>query len=118
MEISEHLRALRESLGYTQSDVAARSGLSAPFVSKIESGRVDLRVSTLIRYLNAIGSTIEVLPAPDRVVPLAEVIRMADRGRSRVLASRLGASDPNARIEAKRRAGRDVTVERRATAST
>ena len=51
MEISDRLRALRESLGYTQSDVAARSGLSAPVVSKIESGRVDLRVSTVIRYL-------------------------------------------------------------------
>ena len=117
MEISDRLRSLRESLGYTQAEVAARSGLSAPFVSKIESGRVDVRMSTVTRYLDAIGSTLEVASVGDQPIRLEEAVRLADRGRSRVMASRLGVSDPSARLEAKRRAGRDTTVERRAIGS-
>lgn len=117
VQISDRLRSLRESLGYTQAEVAARSGLSAPFVSTIESGRVDLRMSTVTRYLDAIGSTLEVAPVRDRPIRLEDVVRLADRGRERVLGTRLGASDPTARLEAKRRAGRDITVERRAIGS-
>ncbi|MBM4380738.1 MAG: helix-turn-helix transcriptional regulator [Deltaproteobacteria bacterium] len=48
------LTAQRERAGLSQTVVASRMGTSASVVSKLEDG-ADVRISTLIRYCQAIG---------------------------------------------------------------
>ena len=51
---AERLADLRHALGCTQTDVAQRMGISQPAVAAIETP-TDVRLSTLARYLDAIG---------------------------------------------------------------
>ncbi|MEN9799301.1 MAG: hypothetical protein RL653_2997 [Pseudomonadota bacterium] len=48
------LSAQREKAGLSQTVVAARMGTSASVVSKLEAGG-DVRISTLVRYCQAVG---------------------------------------------------------------
>jgi transcriptional regulator with XRE-family HTH domain/Zn-dependent peptidase ImmA (M78 family) len=59
------LRALREDRNLNQRDLAALVGMSAPQLSKIESGAFDLRVSTVQTLLRAMGSTLADITGPD-----------------------------------------------------
>lgn len=56
------LRQLRLSRKLTQIDVAERMGLSQPEVSKLERRR-DVRVSTLLAYVRAVGGEPRVIAA-------------------------------------------------------
>lgn len=53
------LRAIRESLGVTQTQVSERSGLAQSEVSRIEQ-RDDMLLSTLRRYARALGGELDV----------------------------------------------------------
>ncbi len=53
-KLARRLAAARERKDLSQTVVAARMGTSASVVSKLESG-ADVKVSTLQRYLAAIG---------------------------------------------------------------
>jgi len=53
------LRAIRELAGKTQVDVAGATTMSQSEVSKLER-RTDHRLSTLQRYVEALGGTLEV----------------------------------------------------------
>jgi Helix-turn-helix. len=53
------LRAIRESLGMTQNDVAGRIEVDQGQLSRFERGQ-DMRVSTLRRYLGALGFDLEI----------------------------------------------------------
>ncbi len=53
--LAEGLVAQRQSLGLSQTEVAARMGTSQSAVARLESGVVDVRLSTLERYAAAIG---------------------------------------------------------------
>lgn len=58
------LRLVREELGWTQADVAARAGCAIGTVSRIESLRVgEVRLDSLIRVAHAVGM------APTDLVP-------------------------------------------------
>lgn len=50
-----NLKARRINTGLEQKDVAERMTCSPSFVCQIESGRRDVTVSTLLRYMEAIG---------------------------------------------------------------
>jgi transcriptional regulator with XRE-family HTH domain len=50
------LRELRVRAGLTQAEVAADAGFDGPYLSRVESGERDLRWSTVLRFLNAIGA--------------------------------------------------------------
>ena len=52
--LGTNLREARERLGLTQEQVAERSGVHATEVSRIEGGKRDPRVSTVIRLANAL----------------------------------------------------------------
>lgn len=52
--LGENLRSARKRLGMTQEDVAARSGVQAGEVSRIETGKRDPKVSTLERLAKAV----------------------------------------------------------------
>jgi transcriptional regulator with XRE-family HTH domain len=52
--LGKNLREARQRLGLTQEDVAARSGVQAGEVSRIEAGKRDPRISTLERLAKAV----------------------------------------------------------------
>ena len=59
------MRTLREAAGKTQIDVAAASQINQADVSRLESREDfdDYQVSTLRRYLAALGGTLEIIGA-------------------------------------------------------
>jgi predicted XRE-type DNA-binding protein len=58
--LSMELRELRELAGVTQDDVAEAGKMTQPQVSKIEN-QGDLLLSTLRRYVEALGGKLEVV---------------------------------------------------------
>lgn len=53
-DLGPRLREARELLELTQEEVAARSGVHATEVSRIEAGKRDPQVSTLLRLAKAV----------------------------------------------------------------
>jgi transcriptional regulator with XRE-family HTH domain len=84
------LRRLRQRLGWTQQDLAERSGVQRPTISKIETGnRQNLRTTTLQRLAQALGVTADDLllapplhavadRPPDYKTTLAAVVKLAE----------------------------------------
>ncbi len=56
--IDELARARRES-ELSQTEIAARMGTSQSAVARLESGELDVRLSTLERYAAAVGRTVD-----------------------------------------------------------
>jgi len=54
------LRGLRESVGRTQGEVARKVSMTQPQLSRVEA-RSDHLISTLRRYVHALGGEIEVV---------------------------------------------------------
>jgi hypothetical protein len=54
------LRGLRESIGRTQGEVARKVSMTQPQLSRVEA-RSDHLISTLRRYVRALGGEIEVV---------------------------------------------------------
>ena len=52
--LGKNLRTARKQLGLTQEEVASRSGVQAAEVSRIEAGKRDPQVSTLLRLAKAV----------------------------------------------------------------
>jgi transcriptional regulator with XRE-family HTH domain len=52
--LGKNLRAARDRLGITQEEVAARSGVQAGEISRIERGKRDPQVSTLEKIAAAV----------------------------------------------------------------
>lgn len=59
MEFQVRLHELRETRGATQTAVAEQMGTSRPNVSRIEA-EDDVRVTTLDRYVRALGGRLEI----------------------------------------------------------
>jgi transcriptional regulator with XRE-family HTH domain len=53
-DLGKNLRAARKKLGLTQEEVAARSGVQAGEISRIEGGKRDPQVSTLEKLAAAV----------------------------------------------------------------
>ncbi len=54
------VRNRREELGYTQEELAFRSGLSARFVKEFELGKKTVRLDKVTELLNFLGGSLEV----------------------------------------------------------
>lgn len=52
--VGQRIRAVRESSGLNLHQLARLSGISAPALSQIETGKRDLRVSSLYRIASAL----------------------------------------------------------------
>lgn len=75
-----HLDALREHRGVSQAQVADTLSVSRPRVSAIENAGEDLRLSTVQRYVQALGGGLElraVFP-DDEVVVISEAELIGD----------------------------------------
>lgn len=55
-----NIRRLREALGETQVEAAAKADMTQPELSRLERAS-DVRLSTLRRYVEAMGGEIEVI---------------------------------------------------------
>lgn len=53
-DVGRRIRAVRESGGLNLHDLARLSGVSTPALSLIETGKRDLRITTLRRIANAL----------------------------------------------------------------
>jgi hypothetical protein len=60
------LRALRDSVGKTQGEVAKEVSMTQPQLSRVEA-RHDHLISTLRKYVSALGGQIEVIAVVDGV---------------------------------------------------
>jgi predicted DNA-binding mobile mystery protein A len=76
------IRAVRDALGMSTRELAARAGVSAPRISQIERAEVDgsLTLTTLRRIAEALDCRIEYALVPSR--PLDEMVR--EQARSKV----------------------------------
>jgi DNA-binding XRE family transcriptional regulator len=54
------LREAREKSGLTQSELATRSGVPQETISKIESGKRNVELNTLISLGNALGKKVRI----------------------------------------------------------
>lgn len=52
-----NVRALRVEKGWTQEDLADRSGLTSVQISRVERGAREIRLTTLLRLLKALETT-------------------------------------------------------------
>jgi transcriptional regulator with XRE-family HTH domain len=104
------VRREREGRGWTLAELAARTAIPEPNLSRLERGLADVRLSTLQRVADALGAEITLGPV-GRERRLDEVVREAEEARARILAAGLGESDPWARLERRRARGEDTRVE-------
>jgi transcriptional regulator with XRE-family HTH domain len=104
------LRREREGRGWTLADLAERTGIPQPNLSRLERGLADVRLSTVIRVAQALGAEISLAPA-GRLRRLDDVVRDAEQARERILAVGLAGSDPWARLARRARLGEDTEVE-------
>ena len=61
MRVEQELAALRERLGMTQRQLAARMGVSQPAIAKLESGQAkNIELRTLYRWATALGGQVKI----------------------------------------------------------
>lgn len=71
-QILQSLREPRVSKGFRQRELSGRSGVPQSHISKIESGGVDLRMSSLIALARVLE--LELFVAPKKSVPAIKLI--------------------------------------------
>jgi transcriptional regulator with XRE-family HTH domain len=60
-DFKDRLRALREALGLSQSELAARCGVKLDSVQNWEQGRTEPRLSALIQLAQGLGVSLDTL---------------------------------------------------------
>jgi transcriptional regulator with XRE-family HTH domain len=71
-QILENLREARKRKGFSQRELSAKSGVPQSHISKIESGAVDLRVSSLVALARVLDLELELVPR--KTVPAVKSI--------------------------------------------
>lgn len=59
--INEMIKA-REETGITQKQLEVMSGIKQPVISRMEKGATDPQLSTVLKILNSLGKTIQIVP--------------------------------------------------------
>ena len=70
--ILKNLREARQRKGFSQRELSAKSGVPQSHISKIESGAVDLRVSSLVALARVLDLELELVPK--KTVPAVKSI--------------------------------------------
>ncbi len=101
----------------SMSDVHERTGVSKAQISLIENGKVDPRMSTVVRILTCLDACLADLePSPHEIISIDEVVERAREGARTLEKVGIGPSDPHARLD--RRSGDPVAALERAALST
>jgi transcriptional regulator with XRE-family HTH domain len=61
-QFGRNLRALREERGWTQEELADKSGLTSVQISRVERGVREVRLTTILRLVDALDTK------PDRLL--------------------------------------------------
>ncbi|PIJ48495.1 MULTISPECIES: helix-turn-helix domain-containing protein [unclassified Erwinia] len=61
MSISDNLKRLRRDKGWTQGELAIKSGVGMAQISKIEKNKTDPKLSTIYQLINAMGCSADAL---------------------------------------------------------
>jgi transcriptional regulator with XRE-family HTH domain len=117
-ETGSRVRSIRSACGVTLVQLSTKSGVTSSQLSLIENGRVEPRLSTLVRILDALGADLsDVVVKQPKSISVAAAIARRERGRARIDASEMGVSDPEARLDRKDDLGVDTRVEREGVAT-
>lgn len=54
-ELGKEIKKRRKSLGYTQTEISLRTGLSASFISEVENGKETAEVGKVMFLLSILG---------------------------------------------------------------
>lgn len=112
------IKQLRELKRMSLADISGLTGIAVSQLSKIENGKVDPRISTIVRILTCLGAALSDLsPSGVGTVTLDEVLDGASRGARILDQLGYGRSDPDARLDWKERRAVDVSAERAALAT-
>jgi transcriptional regulator with XRE-family HTH domain len=65
LNVGIQIARLREQLGLSQTQLAARAGMSAPKISILECSPKDAKLSTLVRIARALGLSLRVEFVPE-----------------------------------------------------
>ena len=60
-KLAKKLRQLREAKGLSQEDLALKSNLGRSYYWRVEQGRINMTLETLVKLSNALGVDIAVL---------------------------------------------------------
>lgn len=60
--IVQQLKETRENMGISQRELSTRAGVPQSHISKIESGKVDLRLSSLVAISRVLGLELALIP--------------------------------------------------------
>lgn len=71
-QIIKSLQEARKHKGFSQRELSARSGVPQSHISKIESGNVDIRISSLISLARVLD--MELFLAPKKTAPAIQSI--------------------------------------------
>lgn len=77
-QLLANLREARLRKGFSQRELSARSGVPQSHISKIESGGVDLRMSSLIALARVLD--LELFVAPKHSIPAIQAIIRSSTG--------------------------------------
>ena len=77
--LAEGLKQARESKGLSQRELGARIAVPQSHISRIESGAVDLKASSLIEFARALD--LEVMLVPRSLVPAVEAMSRTPQER-------------------------------------
>lgn len=58
LRLGKRIRSLRKDRGWTQEELAHRSGLNRSYMSDVECGRSDLSLSTLQKIARPLGISV------------------------------------------------------------
>jgi transcriptional regulator with XRE-family HTH domain len=109
---------MRRQARMSLTDVSRRTGISRAQISLIENGKVDPRISTVVKLLTCYGRSLgDLEPRPAEIYTIEEVQERARAGARRLAAAGLGPSDPRARLARKEARQADVEAEREALAT-
>jgi transcriptional regulator with XRE-family HTH domain len=79
-EIIGSLKAARKAKGLSQRDLSARAGVPQSHISRIESGKVNLQLSSLIQLARLLD--LEVMLVPKKAIPAVDSIVRSTASRA------------------------------------
>jgi predicted transcriptional regulator len=103
MESQELLRSIRGRAGLTQRRLAQLAGVPQSTVSRIESGAIDPRISTLSRLLRSCGYELEARPRLGQGVDTSLIRERLDRSPRERLEDLAFAAEAIARLRGRAR---------------
>lgn len=68
----------RKKLGKTMQEVADKTGIKQPNIVRLESMTHEVKVGTLLAYLDALDCTLEIVPRKEKKLPNIETLDISD----------------------------------------